>query len=89
MPAWFSLIAYGKQGYSDIVENCIAMANHFGKFISEDSNFELLAPVRLNTVCFTLAGEENQENVNLFLKKLNDTGQVFMTPTVYNEKKGD
>lgn len=88
LPAWFSLMAYGKKGYQDIVENNIENAKQFGEFIHNNTTFELLATVRLNTVCFTLAGEENQEKVNSFLKALNHTGKVFMTPTVYNGKKG-
>jgi hypothetical protein len=47
-----------------------------------------LAPTRLNNVGFTLAGEHNQEKVNLFLTHLNDKGKVFMTPTVYQNRKG-
>jgi glutamate/tyrosine decarboxylase-like PLP-dependent enzyme len=50
--------------------------------------FELLAPVRLNTVCFTLAGEDGQLQVSAFLEKINQTGKVFMTPTIYNQRKG-
>lgn len=88
LPVWFSLKAYGKKGYQEIVENAIEVANYFGQFIENSQQFELLAPVRLNTVCFTLKGEENQKNVNDFLKNLNETGKVFMTPTVYNERKG-
>jgi glutamate/tyrosine decarboxylase-like PLP-dependent enzyme len=88
LPVWFSLMAYGKNGYQDIVENCIALSNQFGNFIEENNNFELLAPVRLNTVCFTLTGKENQEKVNTYLTLLNDTGKVFMTPTIYNGQKG-
>lgn len=88
LPVWFSLKAYGKKGYQDIVENSIEMANYLGKFIQKSTTFELLAPVRLNNVCFTLKGEENQDKVSNFLTNLNDTGKVFMTPTVYNGKKG-
>jgi glutamate/tyrosine decarboxylase-like PLP-dependent enzyme len=88
LPAWFSLIAYGKEGIRDIVESNIQLAHLLGKFIEESSAFELLAPVRLNTVCFTLWGEKNQENVRSFLNKLNDSGRVFMTPTIYQGKKG-
>lgn len=88
LPAWFSLMAYGKEGYQEIIENCISLANLFGNFIESNQHFELLAPVRLNTVCFTLAGMENQEKVSQFLFLLNDTGEVFMTPTVYNGQKG-
>jgi hypothetical protein len=35
-----------------------------------------------------LSGLENQNNVQSFLSKLNDTEKVFMTPTTYNGRKG-
>lgn len=88
LPVWFSLLAYGKQGFQDIVENSIEMAQQFDAFISQSENFELLAPTRLNNVCFSLEGDHNQEKVNLFLTHLNDKGKVFMTPTVYLNRKG-
>lgn len=88
LPAWFTLIAYGKKGISDMVDNNIQLAKLFGNYIEQHPAFELLAPVRLNTVCFTLRGEKNPERVQEFLFKLNATGKVFMTPTVYNGRKG-
>jgi glutamate/tyrosine decarboxylase-like PLP-dependent enzyme len=88
LPAWFTLVAYGKEGYRKIVEDCIQYAQQLGAFVAESPYFEMLAPVRLNTVCFTLAGEANQDKLSTFLSRLNDTGKVFMTPTVYNGKKG-
>jgi glutamate/tyrosine decarboxylase-like PLP-dependent enzyme len=89
LPVWFSLIAYGKKGIRDIVENNIKHAEFFGDFIISDNSFELLAPVRLNTVCFSLAGGLlMQEKVKPFLQILNETGKVFMTPTVYNGVTG-
>jgi len=88
LPAWFTLVAYGKEGYRKIVEDCIEHARQLGTFVEESPYFELLAPVRLNTVCFTLAGEANEEKLTAFVSRLNDTGKVFMTPTVYNGKKG-
>lgn len=88
LPAWFSLVAYGKEGFCDIIEKSTLLALHFGNALIEDGCFELLAPIRLNNVCFTLKGEENQDKVGEFLTKLNDTGKVFMTPTVYQNRKG-
>jgi glutamate/tyrosine decarboxylase-like PLP-dependent enzyme len=88
LPVWFSLMAYGKNGIKDIVENNIKLAQLFGKYIEENNHFQLLAPVRLNTVCYTLKNGEDKEQVKLFLNKLNDTGQVYMTPTVYAGKAG-
>jgi len=87
LPVWFSLMAYGKTGYKEIVSNSILMANHFGDFIESSKDFALLAPVRLNTVCFTLKNQADNAT-SVFLKKLNDTGKVFLTPTVYNGSKG-
>ena len=88
LPAWFSLMAYGKEGYQEIIENSVEMALFLGRFIEESPGFELLAPVRLNTVCFTLKGEENQDKVVPFLSCLNNSGKIFMTPAFYNGKKG-
>jgi glutamate/tyrosine decarboxylase-like PLP-dependent enzyme len=86
LPVWFSIMAYGKDGISDMVQNNIQNAVDFGQFVQESAYFELLAPVRLNTVCFSL--KEDIGNVTMFLNTLNQTGKVFMTPTVYNGKKG-
>ncbi|WP_119789225.1 pyridoxal phosphate-dependent decarboxylase family protein [Flavobacterium anhuiense] len=87
LPVWFSLKAYGKEGFRDLIEDSTALALHFGNALIEN-DFELLAPIRLNNVCFTLKGEHNQEKVSQFLSVLNDTGKVFMTPTVYQNRKG-
>lgn len=88
LPVWFSLVAYGKDGFRDIIEKSVSLALHFANALIEDENFELLAPIRLNNVCFTLKGEHNQEKVSQFLTRLNDRGKVFMTPTVYQNRKG-
>ncbi|MBF4514837.1 aspartate aminotransferase family protein [Flavobacterium sp. ANB] len=88
LPVWFSLLAYGKEGFKDIVENSVSLALHFANELIENGSFELLAPIRLNNVCFTLKGDHNQEKVAQFLTTLNDSGTVFMTPTVYQNRKG-
>lgn len=88
LPVWFSLVAYGKEGFQDIVENSASLALHFANALIEDENFELMAPIHLNNVCFTLKGNLNQENVSQFLTRLNDKGKVFMTPTIYQNRKG-
>ncbi|WP_431610485.1 pyridoxal phosphate-dependent decarboxylase family protein [Chryseobacterium sp. 'Rf worker isolate 10'] len=88
LPAWFSLMAYGKSGYQEIVDKNISWAKQLGELIENSNDFKLLAPVRLNTVCFTLKDDARQDEVGLFLEKLNDTGKVFMTPTFYNQHKG-
>lgn len=86
LPVWFSMIAYGKDGFKEIVENNIKLSQYFGQLLESDNDFELLAPVRLNTVCFTLKNQDS-EQVLQFLDKLNQTQKVFLTPTIYNGKQ--
>ena len=84
LPVWFSLVAYGRTGFKSIFENSIASARAFASGISSSDDFELLAPLRLNVVCFALKNGDN----TLFLEKLNKAGKVFMTPTVVFGKPG-
>lgn len=88
LPAWFSLNAYGSKGYQDIVERNCLMAQKLGEKIDTSNTFQLLAPVRMNVVCFTLSGETNAERVKTFLSRLRDDGRILMTPTAYQGVPG-
>ncbi len=82
LPAWMTLMAYGRAGYQNIVERNVKNAQKLGDLIKQSVDFQLLAPVRLNCVCFTLANKTPAE-VNAFLSKLTERAKVYMTPTVY------
>lgn len=82
LPAWMTLMAYGSEGYKDMVEGNVDNAQTLGHLIEQSADFQLLAPIRLNCVCFTLR-HKTPVDISLFLNKLNERAKVFMTPTVY------
>ncbi|QEC66216.1 aspartate aminotransferase family protein [Panacibacter ginsenosidivorans] len=87
LPAWFTLMAYGKDGHRQIVEHNISLAQQLGEALENSSYFKLAAPVRLNTVCFTIKDTNNaKEKIATLLNELNKRGKVFMTPTVYKSQ---
>jgi glutamate/tyrosine decarboxylase-like PLP-dependent enzyme len=84
LPAWFALNAYGKNGFTWIVENNIALANQFAQLLEQKTIFRLTAPVRLNVVCFSIDTENGKsDKLNKVLEKLKISGKVFITPTLY------
>ncbi len=87
LPAWCTLLAYGRQGYRDIVEDNVQQARLLGSLIDESPYFKLLAPVNLCVACFTLnlPPEELAAATAAFLATLAERGVAFMTPTVYQD----
>lgn len=83
LPAWFSLVAYGRAGHREIVERNAALAAQLGEGVEALAGLRLLAPVRLNVVCFTLADDPTREGVSALAEAAAATGETFLTPTVY------
>ncbi|MEU0870861.1 pyridoxal phosphate-dependent decarboxylase family protein [Nocardia brasiliensis] len=83
LPAWFSLTAYGRDGHRDIVRRNIACANRLAEQLTADGLLRLVAPVRLNVVCFTLADRPTPERIAALTESIAASGETFVTPTVY------
>jgi glutamate/tyrosine decarboxylase-like PLP-dependent enzyme len=86
LPTWFSLLAYGKKGVRNIIENNCTLAYQLGEWIKQSNHYQLLSQVHLNIVCFTLQPETSKQNIQQWLDAVRDDGHVFFTPTVYQGK---
>jgi aromatic-L-amino-acid decarboxylase len=84
---WFVIRTYGVEGIRNTVEKHINLANEIARKIDEAPDFERLAPVPLNTICFryTPKGVLTEDELNRINEKLleaiNDTGEAYFTHT--------
>lgn len=89
---WFVLRSYGTAGIAQKLREHLRLAQIFAQQISEKPNFEVLAPIPLNLVCFrhvppslhSNLNEINEHNAQL-LKRVNEHGEVFLTHTKLGE----
>ena len=84
---WFVIRGYGYEGLQEKIRFHLQLTQKIVKKIEESENFELLAPVPVNTICFRYKPKEitdenkiNDLNEEL-LEKLNATGKVYLTHT--------
>lgn len=89
---WFVIRTYGVKGLQEKIRNHVNWAKEFELWVKNHSQFELLAPAPLATVCFRLhpAGmndenELNELNTN-FLEAINQSEKIFLTHTKLNGK---
>lgn len=88
---WSVIRSFGVSGLQEKIRYHIALAKNLSELISSEPDFEVLAPVKLNTVCFRYrpAGL-NEEAINELNEKinhlLNDSGKIYLTHTVLNGK---
>ncbi|WP_430410560.1 pyridoxal phosphate-dependent decarboxylase family protein [Kordia sp.] len=85
LPVWFSLMAYGKKGYQEIVSRNIELAQQLTNYIEKSNNFQLVAPTRVNVVCFKVAGFSKVQQ-DEFITTINSRRKIFITPSLYREE---
>ena len=85
LPAWMTLMAYGRAGYRELVARCCSLARQFSQGIEQSAQFELLSPVCLNIVCFALRGADAAQRDRLQEALIAD-GTTLLTPTHFAGK---
>jgi glutamate/tyrosine decarboxylase-like PLP-dependent enzyme len=89
LAVWATLRAYGRDGYRAMVERHLALARRLAERVEAEPELELLAPAKLNIVCFRWrpdgADEAELDDLNRQLgADLLEDGRVFAGTTVYD-----
>ncbi|MFW9903634.1 MAG: pyridoxal phosphate-dependent decarboxylase family protein [Candidatus Thorarchaeota archaeon] len=89
---WFVIRNFGVEGLQQKIKVHIDLADQLRQEIEKSPDFELLAPVPLNTVCFRYhpSSINNDQELNRLneelLHRLNDTGKLYLTHTKLDGK---
>jgi aromatic-L-amino-acid/L-tryptophan decarboxylase len=89
---WFVLNYYGLHGLQRKLRDHIQIANTLKNWIEQQENFELLAPLVLNVLCFRYkpTGVNSNEKLNALneqlLHEVNQTGKIYITHTKLSGK---
>jgi aromatic-L-amino-acid decarboxylase len=79
LKVWWSLKHFGADAYAGTIERMHDLALYMGEQIERRVDFELLAPVVFNSVCFRLRRLDDAGNRRV-LKALVDGGDAFLGP---------
>jgi glutamate/tyrosine decarboxylase-like PLP-dependent enzyme len=80
LPVWFSLLAYGKEGYAELCERTVSLCEAYGRKVEASPYFRLLNQVRGNVVCFTLNLPDNciaPADIQEILDRLQSEGVTY------------
>lgn len=89
---WFVMRSFGVEGLQNKIRYHIRLAEDLTNKIKEHNEFELLAPVPLNTICFRfhpphISDEQKLDELNeKLLNQIQDSGKVFLTHTKLKDR---
>jgi aromatic-L-amino-acid/L-tryptophan decarboxylase len=84
---WFVIRNFGVKGLQEKLRYQISIAKNLEREIRKDIEFEILAPVIFNLICFrykpeSISSEEKLNKLNEeLLHKVNETGKIYITHT--------
>jgi len=86
---WSVIRMYGVKGLQEKIRYHVKLARQLAEMITREKDFEILAPVTINVVCFRYKPEGLEmteiNKVNETLNhQLNDSGKIYLTHTILN-----
>ena len=87
LKVWWSLKHFGADAYGRVIDRMHDLALTMGQRIEMHPEFELLAPVVFNCVCFRLRSQDDAGNRRV-LKQLVDSGDAFLGPASVKGRTG-
>lgn len=86
---WFVIRSFGVKGLQEKIRLHLSLSQEFKGWIEKSSQFILMAPVYLNTICFryddmSISKEKLNEINERLLEDINASGKVYLTHTKLN-----
>lgn len=81
---WFVIRYYGIEGLQSYIKEHIKMTQDLASWIIASDQFDLLAPVPLNLVCF--AHKSGNRKTRKIMDQLNESGKAFLTHTKLGDR---
>jgi len=83
LKTWFTLKVYGTEALGEAISRTCALARYLESRVEETPELELLAPVRLNIVCFRFRAGHDADRVNArIVADLHEAGDVAPSTTI-------
>jgi len=88
---WSVIRIYGVEGLREKIRYHIWLAARLAELIAHEKDFEILAPVTINVVCFRYRppgfNDEELNKINESINhRLNDSGKIYLTHTIIKGK---
>ena len=81
---WFVMRHYGLEGLQHHIRRHVEIAQEFKGWVETSEEFELLAPVPLNLVCF--GHKDGNEKSRSILEAVNETGKMYISHAMLGER---
>jgi glutamate/tyrosine decarboxylase-like PLP-dependent enzyme len=96
LPAYATLLAYGRQGYLDMLKRQIGLARRVTSWLLRDERFEVLPAtaataseqdVLARTYMVVLFRVKDEQKMKTFVQRVKETGKIYVSGTVWEGKE--